>query len=165
MTTDLAIRYTLCFLTRGDQILMLHRRNPPNQGLWNGVGGRLEKGESARDCVLREVYEETGYKLSEVNFCGILTWDGFETAPGGLVIFTAEAPSGAPADCSEGQLAWKPRDWVFSSPEVVSNIHIFGPLALNGGPPQVYHFSYDHGQIARYAFFPYLVDNFCGIMP
>ena len=37
--------YTLCFLTRGDHILMLHRRRPPNQGLWNGVGGRIEVGE------------------------------------------------------------------------------------------------------------------------
>ena len=165
MTTETAIRYTLCFLTRGDQILMLHRRNPPNQGLWNGVGGRLEAGETARDCVLREVREETGYCITEATFCGILTWDGFETAPGGLVIFTAEAPPGDPALCSEGLLAWKPREWVFASPEVVSNIHIFGPQVLNGAPPQIYHFSYNNGQIERWTVLPYAAESFCGIMP
>lgn len=156
MITDISsLRYTLCFLTRGDQVLMLHRLKPPNQGLWNGVGGHLEPGESARTCVLREVREETGYRLSEVSFGGLLTWDGFETPPGGLYIFTAPAPDGEPSDCSEGELAWKPLSWVLSSPEVVSNIHIFGAqvLANKIAPdlaPQHYHFSYRAGQIVYY---------------
>lgn len=148
------LRYTLCFLTRGAHILMLHRQNPPNRGLWNGVGGHLEPGETPRDCVLREVREETGFCLAEVAFGGILTWDGFETPPGGLYIFTAAAPSGEPRACPEGPLEWKPRDWVFSSPEVVSNIHVFGPLVLGGSPPRRYHFSYADGKIIQYQDLP-----------
>lgn len=151
----LYLRYTLGFLTREDKVLMIHRRNPPNQGLWNGVGGRLEPGESPRAGMLREVREETGFHLEDVSFAGILTWDGFETPPGGLYLFTAEAPSGEPFACMEGELAWKPRGWVFSAPEVVSNIHIFGPRMLNGGPPQIYHFEYQAGQILRYTIQPY----------
>ncbi len=147
-----SIRYTLCFLTRGDHILMLHRKNPPNQGLWNGVGGRLEPGESPHACILREVREETGFVLPDATFAGLLTWDGFEIPAGGLYLFTAAAPPGEPHFCSEGELAWKPREWVFSSPEVVSNIHIFGPLALDHAPPQQYHFSYRGGQIVNYDF-------------
>lgn len=143
----LNLRYTLCFLTRGDQVLMLHRNRPPNQGLWNGVGGHLEPGETARACVIREVFEETGYDLEVVNFAGILTWEGFETPPGGLYIFTAQAPQGEPIECAEGRLAWKPREWVLTAPEVVSNIAVFGPLALAGRRPQVYHFVYHEGQI------------------
>lgn len=148
------LRYTLCFLTRGDTILMLHRQKPPNRGLWNGVGGRLETGETARDGILREVREETGFILPEVRYAGILTWDGFETPPGGLYIFTAAAPPGEPHACDEGPLAWKARDWVFSSPEVVSNIHIFGPQALTGAPPQHYHFDYRAGEIVHYEILP-----------
>jgi 8-oxo-dGTP diphosphatase len=155
------MRYTLCFLTREDEILMLHRKNRPNQGLWNGVGGRLEPGETPRACILREVREETGYLLEEVNFAGLLTWDGFETPPGGLYLFTAAAPPGEPLESAEGRLAWKPREWVLSSPEVVSNIHIFGPHVLNGSPPQVYHFEYRDGQILRYSILPY-AENACG---
>ncbi len=147
-----SFRYTLCFLTRGDDILMLHRNRPPNQGLWNGVGGRLETGESPLACILREVREETGFVLPGATFAGLLTWDGFEIPAGGLYLFTAAAPSGEPHICSEGELAWKPRDWVFSSPEVVSNIRLFGPLALDGAPPQQYHFSYRDGQIVHFDF-------------
>jgi 8-oxo-dGTP diphosphatase len=146
------LKYTLCFLTRGDQVLMLHRQNPPNQGLWNGVGGHLEAGESARACALREVFEETGFQLNEVRFAGLVTWEGFETPPGGLYIFMAEAPEGEPGVCNEGALEWKPWNWVLHNPEVVSNIAIFGPAVLEKNAPRVYHFVYRNGQIDRYEF-------------
>jgi 8-oxo-dGTP diphosphatase len=147
----LNLRYTLCFLFRDDQVLMLHRKNPPNRDLWNGVGGHLEPGESARTCVLREVHEETGFRLADADFRGLLTWDGFETPPGGLYIFTAPAPVGEPLSSPEGALAWKPLRWVLSSPEVVSNIAVFGPHVFGGAAPQRYHFCYQNGQIASHA--------------
>ena len=150
MVTPFSIRYTLCFLTRGDQVLMLLRDKAPNRGLWNGVGGRIEPGEHPRACVLREVREETGYSLSDARFAGLLTWEGFEIPAGGLYLFTAQAPNGEPAACSEGQLAWKPRAWVCSSPDVVSNIHIVAPVILRQEPPQVFHFVYRAGQIERH---------------
>lgn len=140
-------RYTLIFLTRGADVLMLHRRNPPNQGQWNGVGGRLEPGETPLAGALREVREETGYELSAARFCGLLTWEGHSETPGGLYIFSAAVPDSAPQppQDDEGELAWKPRDWVLSSPEVVSNILLFGPYVLDGAPPQDYHFVYATG--------------------
>ncbi|RPJ49222.1 MAG: 8-oxo-dGTP diphosphatase [Chloroflexi bacterium] len=168
------MRYTLCFLTRdcpgndgvaqpAGEVLMLHRKFPPNQGLWNGVGGRLEPGESPRDCILREVREETGYEITDVDFRGVLTWDGFETPPGGLYIFTAGVLENEGRqdswECPEGRLEWKPREWVFSSPEVVSNIPVFGPLVMGGAagtgiPLRRYHFSYRDGKIVQYKVIP-----------
>jgi 8-oxo-dGTP diphosphatase len=139
--------FTVCFLTRGQQVLMLHRNRPPNQGLWNGVGGHIEPGETPLECVLREVEEETGFHLETARFGGLLTWEGFEIPPGGLYIFTAEAPDGEPQPNGEGDLAWKERSWVFTAPEVVSNIHFMGPPVLGGAGPQVYHFAYRDGQI------------------
>ena len=140
-------RYTLIFLTRGDDVLMLHRRNPPNQGQWNGVGGRLEPGESPLAGALREVVEETGYTLADIQFRGLLTWEGHSEIAGGLYIFTAAVPQTTPAlpRDDEGELAWKPRAWVLSSPEVVSNIPMFGPYVLGDAPAQDYHFVYAPG--------------------
>jgi len=147
MKSENEFRYTLCFLTRGEDVLMLRRLKPPNQGLWNGVGGHLEPGETPRACVLREVQEETGFRLAQVNFAGLLTWEGFEIPSGGLFLFTAPAPPGEPAACNEGPLVWKPRAWVLSSPEVVSNIHVIGPHIWGVSAPQQYHFIYRAGQI------------------
>ncbi len=105
-------RYTLIFLLRGEEILMIHRRNPPNQGMWNGVGGRLEPGELPLQGALREVREETGYSLPTAHFAGLLTWDGHSETAGGLYIFTAQVPNGAPSQPldDEGELAWQPRE-------------------------------------------------------
>ena len=138
--------FTLCFLLHGDQVLMLHRRFPPNQGLWNGVGGHIEPGETPRQAVIREVAEETGYQVEQPRFAGLLTWEGFEIPPGGIAIFTAEVPHPDFVTNHEGTLAWKPRGWACTSPEVVNNIHVFLPPILAGLQPQHYHFHYQDGQ-------------------
>lgn len=137
--------FTLCFLLYDDQVLMIHRHFPPNQGLWNGVGGHIDPGETPRQAVIREVKEETGYEIDDPQFAGLLTWDGFEIPPGGIVIFTAEVPHPKFITNHEGELAWKEREWACTSPEVVDNIHVFLPKILAGAEPQHYHFSYKDG--------------------
>jgi len=145
--THYEIRYTLCFLTRGDDVLMLHRAKAPNKGLWNGVGGKIHQDESPLAACLREVKEETGFTLESARFAGVMTWRGFEIDKGGLYLFVAPAPDGDPVESHEGRLEWKPRAWVFTSNEVVSNIHHFAPPVLNGEAPQYYHFEYRDGQL------------------
>ena len=84
-----------------------------------------------------------------------MTWDGFETPPGGLVIFRAEAPAGCQVgETEEGVLAWKPRQWLFESADVVSNLHTVGPLIFSEVPPQVFHFHYCQGQEISHTFRP-----------
>jgi 8-oxo-dGTP diphosphatase len=138
--------FTLCFLLHGDEVLMLHRRFPPNQGLWNGVGGHIEPGEMPRQAVIREVGEETGYQITDPQFAGLLTWEGFEIPPGGIVIFTARVPHQDFVTNHEGELAWQPREWACTSPEVVDNIHVFLPRILAGEAPQYYHFRYHNSR-------------------
>lgn len=137
--------FTLCFLLIGQEVLMLHRKFPPNQGLWNGVGGHILPGETPRMAVIREVREETGFEVSDPDFAGLLTWDGFKIPPGGIAIFTAQAPHRNFISNHEGELAWKDRSFACSSPEVVDNIHVFLPRILAGELPRHYHFSYCDG--------------------
>ncbi len=42
------------------RVLLVRRANEPSRGLWSIPGGRVEPGESARECARREVREETG---------------------------------------------------------------------------------------------------------
>lgn len=45
----------------GHQVLLIHKNRPTFQaGLWNGVGGKIEAGESPLKAMLREFHEETG---------------------------------------------------------------------------------------------------------
>ena len=100
--------------------------------------------------MLREIREESGYALEQVKFEGLVTWEGFEIPAGGLYLFSAQAPDGEPRGNEEGELQWKPRDWVITSGEVVSNIHAFGPWIFSGEIPREHHFMYQDGQILSY---------------
>ncbi len=134
--------HTLCLITFNNHILLLHRNNPPNQGMWNGVGGRIEKNESAAETCIREAYEETGLRLKKIIFGGLLTWQS-PYNNGALALYTAESSTSTTIECDEGKLSWKTQSWAFKSNEVVQNLHIVGPLLINKTPPQIYHFKYD----------------------
>ena len=51
-------RATLLFVVQGDRILLMHKKRGFGAGKINGPGGRLEPGESALACAIREVEEE-----------------------------------------------------------------------------------------------------------
>ena len=58
---------TLCYIEREECYLMLHRvkkERDANRDKWIGVGGHVEADESPEECLLREVYEETGLILT-----------------------------------------------------------------------------------------------------
>lgn len=51
-------------VTADGRVVLARRANPPLAGRWTLPGGALELGESLRDAVAREVFEETGLVVS-----------------------------------------------------------------------------------------------------
>ena len=101
---------TLCYIQndRG-QTLLLHRvkkENDLNKDKWIGVGGGFEDKESPEDCLLREVYEETGLTLTRWRYRGIVTFvsDQWETEY--MHLYTADGYTGDIKECDEGTLEW-----------------------------------------------------------
>ena len=150
----LSLPYTLCFCLRGSQVLMLYRNKPPNAARWNGLGGRIEDGESVRACIRREVMEEAGIDLAcaqELRFGGLVTWalgDDPTRPSTGMYTFLALLPPDLPLESDrlidEGLLAWKELAWVCDrrNRAVVSNIPRFLPLMLADSTPREYHCQY-----------------------
>lgn len=105
---------TLCYLQQGQQYLMLHRvrkQQDDNRDKWLGVGGKFLEGESPEDCLLREVWEETGLKLEAWQFRGIVTFVSDRLPTEYMHLFTATRWSGQQrTDCPEGDLAWIDRE-------------------------------------------------------
>ena len=101
---------TLCYIhnDRG-QTLLLHRvkkENDLNHDKWIGVGGKFEDGESAEECLLREVKEETGLTLTSYRYRGIVTFVSAVWETERMHLFTADGFDGEVKECDEGTLAW-----------------------------------------------------------
>lgn len=129
-------KYTICFIRQGDRISLLNREKPGWMGSWNGVGGRLEEGETPTECVIREVFEETGIELKEVEFKGIVKWTEDGKPTGGMYAFTAEIQKNflykTPRKFDEGILDWKEIDWIFhpKNTGIADNLPQFLPKML-----------------------------------
>ncbi len=87
--------------------MLLRRQHPPNAGLWNGVGGKLEPGEDPYAGCVREVAEETGFAIATPQLRALLVVS-VRTPPALWIIFvfTAPAPGPHPRASGEGELAW-----------------------------------------------------------
>lgn len=57
----------VCIIKNG-KVLLGQRFGAHGEGSWSFPGGHLEFGESWEDCAKREVYEETGLKISDPKF-------------------------------------------------------------------------------------------------
>lgn len=104
---------TLCYIEKDDCYLMMHRiskKNDVNAGKWIGVGGHFEENESPEDCLLREVYEETGLTLTQYRLRGIITFISKGFGCEYIHLYTADAFDGTlTEDCNEGILKWIPK--------------------------------------------------------
>jgi len=63
-------KVTLCFLLKGDEILLAVKKQSLSGfgagiGKWNGVGGKVDEGETIRFAAIRELNEEVGVVVKE----------------------------------------------------------------------------------------------------
>ncbi len=142
-----AVPRTLCFITHGDEVLLL--RGAPTKRIWpdkyNGVGGHVEADEDIYSSAVREMREETGLDVADVRLCGILNIDvGQET---GIIVFvfTARALGRDARPSPEGTLEWvkqnqiKTLDLVEDLPELLPRVLAMQP----GDAPFFARYHYD----------------------
>lgn len=119
--------YTVCFLFDPhdlSRVLLVRKDRTCYAGLFNGVGGKVEEGETVKECARREIKEETGagvfgLQLLYEETCGDGT--GKQDATDRctlhyLVGFVRPEEVGQQPGETE-LLAWIPCDTVFSNPE------------------------------------------------
>jgi 8-oxo-dGTP diphosphatase len=101
---------TLCYLRSAGRTLMIHRikkANDMHQGKWNGLGGKLEPGETPEECARREIAEESGLRVSNLTLKGLLTFPAFANEEDWYAfVFVANEFEGELIDSPEGVLQW-----------------------------------------------------------
>ena len=111
---------TLCYVTRGDEVLMLHRvkkKKDLNKDKWIGIGGKFEGEESPDQCLLREAKEETGLTLTSWRCHGVVTFLSDQYEWEYMYLFTADGFEGALKECNEGDLQWVSREFLNQLPK------------------------------------------------
>ena len=110
---------TLCYIEQEGRYLMMHRvkkEQDVNKNKWIGVGGHFEEDEAPEECLLREVKEETGLKLTSWELRGVITFGTDKWQTEYMFLYTADGFEGEITDCNEGDLEWVPCSEVYSLP-------------------------------------------------
>jgi CTP:molybdopterin cytidylyltransferase MocA/ADP-ribose pyrophosphatase YjhB (NUDIX family) len=82
----------------GERIVMLKRAGHPGKGKWTFPSGFVDRGEPVRDAAAREVFEEVGLRVEDLELLDIYGQPG---ATVNLVVFCARADGQQPIDGDE----------------------------------------------------------------
>ena len=137
-------RATLVFVIVNDNVLMINRNKPPFMGLWNALGGKVKDNESIFECAKREVKEESGLDVVDLELFSTFTWN-YDSEIG--YAFKAYVDSGIefkfPLNTDEGIIDLKPIDWVIDPKNygVIEDLRVF-LTDIKNDVKQDYHLVY-----------------------
>jgi 8-oxo-dGTP diphosphatase len=106
------IRATLLFVIRDDEVLLIHKQRGIGAGKINGPGGKIDPGETALECAIRETFEEVRIVAADVAEAGELRFQFVDGTAIHCVVFRADAYEGEPAATEEAIPLWCPLDAV-----------------------------------------------------
>ncbi len=101
---------TLVFLRDGDKILLAMKKRRFGEGKWNGVGGKLEPGETIEQAAIRETQEEINVTIDEMHPVGVLyfTQEPYlnNNSNVDVHVFVADKWTGEPVETEEMKPQW-----------------------------------------------------------
>lgn len=101
---------TICYIFKDDEVLMIHRNKREDdyhKDRYNGVGGKFEIAEDPYDCARREILEETGLTVNDLDYRGFITFPNFDgNEDWHCFVFIVDEFEGTLGECPEGDLVW-----------------------------------------------------------
>ena len=100
---------SLLFLRREDEILLAMKKRGFGKGRWNGVGGKVEVGESIEQAMIRETQEEIGVTPVAFEKVADIRFDEYfkgEPTIMHVYVFTATEWTGEPIETEEMAPMW-----------------------------------------------------------
>ena len=101
---------TLVCVIRDGQILLIDKKTGLGKGKVNGPGGKVEKGESPKDCAVRECQEELGITVSMLQYCGQHRFQFVDGYSIHVWVYRTSDFEGTPTESREAKPLWVPLD-------------------------------------------------------
>lgn len=143
---------TLVFLRQPGHICLAMKKRGFGVGKWNGVGGKLEPGETIQEAAIRETHEEIGVTPTSLEHVAEIAFF-FTHMPQfnqTMHVFMADTWTGEPTETEEMAPRWYPLDQIpFGQmwpddphwlPRVLAGERIRGSFTFNTGDV-IEHFS------------------------
>lgn len=107
--TENVVLTNMCMISDGSKVLVQRRTDPD----WPGLvfpGGKVEPNESFVSSVIREVYEETGLSVTDLQLCGIKQFTHSKGIYRYIVfLYKTSQFSGQLRSSDEGEVFWLER--------------------------------------------------------
>ncbi len=111
-TWEPVIHATLCFIVREGEILLIDKKTGHGGGKVNGPGGKIDPGETARECAVRECQEELHITPLDPVKLGELRFVMSDYSDILCHVFRATSFEGTPTGTHEAEPRWTPIDEV-----------------------------------------------------
>ena len=140
----------ICFVIAGDGVLLINRNKSPFMGMWNAVGGKVEKGETPEDACVREVYEESGISVSSPERISRFTWNYDDEVGYAFKAEVKNTGKNFPFSTEEGIIDLKPIEWVLDKKNygVIADLRVF-LNDIKNNEKHDYHLIYDDSKLVE----------------
>lgn len=147
------IRRTLLFLRRDDELLLAMKKRGFGAGKWNGVGGKIEAGETLEDALVRECQEEIN--VTPLSWQPVAELDFIQDAPNDdpwhmyVYAYLCDEWDGEPSESEEMRPEWFSIDripyhemWdddIYWLPQVLGGALVTGKFAFDENDRMIRH--------------------------
>lgn len=115
-----------------------------NAGLWNGLGGHIERNEDVQTAARRELKEEAGITCKDLEIYGTIMIDVNNEEGILLFVFSGSKPLGEISHSEEGKLEWFPIEKLPTT-EIVDDVPVLIRMILKSQREQsIFHALYTY---------------------
>lgn len=138
METELC---NMCMITDQQGRMLVQERLPKPSNPWSGLtfpGGHVEPGETVVASVIREVQEETGLTVSNLQNCGYIQWyDPVKQSQYFVFLFKTSTYTGELKGSAEGNVKWMTLDEMLAG-KLAPNMKRYLAVFRNEDIPQAF---------------------------
>jgi 8-oxo-dGTP diphosphatase len=122
---------TLVFVVRDGEILLIDKKTGLGKGKVNGPGGKVDPGETAEACAVRECNEELGITVSNLEYCGEHRFQFVDDYSIHVWVYRTRDYAGEPVETREAKPLWVALDAI-PYEKMWEDDRLWLPMVLSG---------------------------------